>query len=199
MADNALIIVDVQNCFLPGGSLGIEDGDKIIPVLNRYIRLFNQHGLPIYATRDWHPKKTIHFKEYGGPWPEHCVRDTPGAEFSRDLELPETTKIMSKGVDPQSHGYSAFEAADENGVKLEESLKRNGVQNIYIGGLTTEYCVRNSAIDALRMGIKAIVLVDAIKGVEARPGDSDRALAEMVQAGARMASFDEVEEELESE
>jgi nicotinamidase/pyrazinamidase len=192
----ALLVVDVQNDFCPGGSLAVKDGDDVVPVLNEYIRKFSEHGLTIYATRDWHPEKTNHFAEYGGPWPPHCVMGTRGAKFHPDLRLPETAIIMSKGTQPDEDAYSAFHARDAEGRTLEASLDENGIKSVYIGGLTTEYCVKDTVLDALHKEFQAVLLEDAVRGVEGHPGDSSRAIEEMVRSGVKKIVFTELEERL---
>ncbi len=185
----ALIIVDVQNDFCPGGSLGVDGGDAIIPVLNRYIRKFSAMGFPVYATRDWHPEETTHFKQWGGPWPPHCVAGTKGAQFHTDLECPETAIVLSKGTGHDEDAYSAFQARDEEGTLLPDALRRNGVKDIFIGGLATDYCVRATVLDALKEGFRAVFLSDAVRGVDVHPGDSENAMKEMLHAGARKTEF----------
>jgi|SRR6266850_822400 len=190
---SALIVVDVQNDFCPGGALGVRGGDQIVPVLNRYIEKFSQARLPIIATRDWHPEKTSHFKSGGGPWPAHCIRQTQGAEFHADLKLGEEAIVLSKGTAPDEDGYSAFQARNVSGTTLAELLRRSGVETIYIGGLATDYCVKYTVLDGLQHGFRAVVLGDAIRGVDLDPNDSRRALNEMSAAGAvTLVSFDDL-------
>ncbi|MBI4336051.1 MAG: nicotinamidase [Candidatus Omnitrophica bacterium] len=186
----ALLVVDMQNDFCPGGALGIKDGGIIIPAINKYIKYFSSRGLPIFATRDWHPKKTIHFKKFGGKWPEHCVRNTKGAEFHPDLKLTKEIVIMSKGMDPGQDSYSAFDSRDLNGMPFANLLKKLGVQELYIGGLATDYCVRFTALDALKAGLKVKILIDAIKGVQAN--DSKKALGEVTGLGAKKITLSEL-------
>jgi len=119
----ALLVVDVQNDFCPGGALGIHGGHEIIPILNEYFKFFEKENLPIFVTRDWHPKVTKHFDEFGGVWPEHCVEGSPGAQFHPDLEFPKDTLVMSKGMDPEKDSYSAFDATDSSGIVLANLLK----------------------------------------------------------------------------
>lgn len=195
----ALLVVDMQNDFCPSGSLGVPDGDMIVPVLNRYIELFRDSGLPVYFTRDWHPPVTVHFKAYGGPWPRHCVQGTKGADFHPDLKVPEGSLIMSKGDDPMQDSYSAFAGHDERGRPLAEVLKEDGVSHFYIGGLATDYCVRQSSLDAIREGFGVTVLIDAIKGVDLTPGDSERAVREIVGKGARTATIDTIDIKADAE
>ena len=180
----ALLIVDVQNDFCPGGSLPVPDGDKVVPVLNRYIERFRKDHLPIIATRDWHPEKTSHFKNYGGVWPPHCIQGTRGADFHPALALPEDVVVVSKGTGPEEDSYSGFQGTDQKGVKLAEILGRQGVEQICVGGLATDYCVRHTVLDGLKEGFKVVLLEDAIRGVEIQQGDSERAIAEMIKAGA---------------
>ena len=188
--DSALLIVDVQNDFCPGGALAVPDGDRVVEPLNRAAERFAEAGLPVFASRDWHPAVTGHFSRYGGTWPPHCVQGTPGAGFHPGLRLPAGAMVISKGTDPDSDSYSAFEGALEDGAALAERLATLGVGHIYIGGLATDYCVRSSALDALRTGLRVTVLTDGVAGVDVKPGDSDRALEEMVRAGAQLATVD---------
>src|SRR5262245_31962030 len=140
----ALLVVDVQNDFCPGGALGVVEGDRVIAPLNRYIERFAGAGLPVFATRDWHPEKTTHFKAFGGVWPVHCVQGSYGADFHRALKLGRETVICSKGMESDSDSYSGFDAIDAAGTKLSERLKQSGVRRIYIGGLATDYCVKQT-------------------------------------------------------
>jgi nicotinamidase/pyrazinamidase len=180
----ALLIVDVQNDFCPRGALPVAEGDKIVGTLNRYISRFVNAGLSVIASRDWHPPKTTHFKEFGGLWPAHCVQNTPGAAFHPGLKLPPQAIVVSKGMDPAKDSYSAFQAADGKGRALLEILKEAGVEELWIGGLATDYCVKASVLDALEH-FKVNLLMDAIKGVDVHPGDSQKAVEEMRAAGAR--------------
>jgi nicotinamidase/pyrazinamidase len=180
---DALIVVDVQNDFCPGGALGVEGGDKIVPILNGYINRFAAAGLPIVVTRDWHPRQTSHFKDYGGVWPVHCVQNTSGAEFHRELKLPPNSILVSKGLGAYEDAYSAFQATDDVGAPLAKLLRGLGVGRIFVGGLATDYCVKHTALDGLREGFAVVVLGDAIRGVDLQPDDSARALAEMRAAG----------------
>lgn len=195
----ALVIVDVQNDFLPGGSLAVPHGDEVIPVLNRYISLFQQRHLPIYFTRDWHPAETRHFRSGGGVWPPHCVQGTVGAEFHSELRIPSEAVIISKGMDPQEDSYSAFQGKTAEGVDFLDELKRQGIDHLYVGGLATDYCVRFTVLDARHAGFDVTVLEDGIRGVDLQPGDSHRALEEMKEAGARTARFETVNRELARE
>ena len=183
-AKDALIIVDVQNDFCPGGSLGVKGGDTIVPIVNRYIDKFRAAGLPVIATRDWHPAKTTHFNEFGGVWPAHCVQGTSGAAFHPDLRLPSDAIIISKGTVADEDSYSAFHGSDSSGLPLEQVLRALGVERIFVGGLATDYCVKQTALDALKQGFSVVVLADAVRGVDLSPGDAERALAQALDAGA---------------
>jgi len=191
----ALLIIDVQNDFSPGGALAVPEGDKIIPNLNKYIKIFSQKKLPIFASRDWHPIKTKHFKDFGGVWPVHCIHNSPGAAFYPKLKLPKETIILSKGMDPEEDSYSAFQAEDANGRRLMNLLKIFGIHEIYIGGLATDYCVKFSVIDALKQGFKVKLLGDAIKGVNLKPQDSGNAIKKMVEKGAKKITLKDMEEQ----
>lgn len=183
------MIVDVQNDFCPEGALAVPDGDQIIPVLNQYIQIFSSHDLPVFASRDWHPKVTKHFKLYGGLWPEHCVKDTKGAEFHRDLKLPKNTIVISKGMNPKEDSYSAFQGTDKGGMDFCEILKKHEITDLYVGGLATDYCVKSSVLDACQNGLQVYVLVDAIMGVNIKAGDSPAALDKMVKSGAKKVTL----------
>ena len=183
-AKDALIIVDVQNDFCPGGALAVSGGDEVVPVLNRVIERFTEAGLPIFATRDWHPEKTNHFKIYGGIWPVHCVQGTRGAEFHAGLELGKDIVVVSAGMVPDEDGYSGFQAHDPSGARLAELLQRKGVERIIVGGLATDYCVKHTVLDGLKEGFKVLLLADAIRAVNLKPHDGELAIAEMVRAGA---------------
>lgn len=184
----ALVIVDVQNDFCPGGSLAVADGDKVVAVLNRHIEKFHRAGLPIFATRDWHPARTRHFNTDGGPWPPHCVQGTEGGKFHPALALAESAIIVSKGMSFDADSYSGFEATDGDGVGLAQRLRGLGVERIFVGGLATDYCVKFTVLDGLKEGFKVTLLEDAIRGVNLRPEDSERAIDEMVRVGADRAT-----------
>jgi nicotinamidase/pyrazinamidase len=186
----ALLIVDVQNDFCPGGALAVREGDQVVPLLNAYAERFRVRGLPVYASRDWHPRESKHFAEFGGPWPVHCVQGTEGAGFHPDLDLPAPENILSKGTDVEDDGYSAFEGRFPDDSTLEERLAAIGVTHLFVGGLATDYCVRQSALDALKSGRKVTLLLDATRGVEVQPGDSAQAIAEMAQSGIEMTTLD---------
>lgn len=185
----ALLVVDVQNDFCPGGALPVPEGDRVIPVLNRLADRFG--GAPVYASRDWHPPDTRHFQAFGGPWPVHCVAGTRGAELHPDLRLPPSAVIVSKGQDRADDGYSAFEATTPEGRRLPDDLRERNVTDLVVGGLATDYCVRASVLDARRAGLRVTVVTDAVAGIGR--DDTARALEEMRQAGARLLSSSELE------
>jgi nicotinamidase/pyrazinamidase len=183
-------MVDVQNDFCPGGALAVREGDQVVPVLNAYARRFRERGFPVYASRDWHPRESKHFAEFGGSWPVHCVQGTDGARFHPDLELPAPENILSKGTDANDDGYSAFEGRFPDGSTFEERLIRDGVDHLFVGGLATDYCVRRSALDAVKSGRRVTLLLDAIRGVDLHPGDSAQAIADMALAGIDTTTLD---------
>ena len=176
----ALIVVDVQNDFCPGGSLAVERGDEVVAPLNRLIEEFLERGEPVFKSRDWHPARTKHFADYGGTWPVHCVQNTRGAEFHKDLLDDPRIQIISKGTGDED-SYSAFD-----GTKLADLLRAEGVTELFVGGLATDYCVKNTVLDALRAGFKVRALTDAMRAVNLRPGDDARAVEEMRRAGAEI-------------
>jgi len=185
---DALIVVDVQNDFCPGGALAVRDGDRVIPALNRHIDKFTKAGSPIFVTRDWHPVKTTHFNTSGGPWPPHCIQGSKGAEFHPDLKLPPDTVIVSAGMGSDEDGYSGFLGIDDRGQKLADLLRQRRVERIFVGGLATDYCVKHTVLEGLKEGLKVVLLVDSVRGVNLKPGDSERAIEEMLHAGAVIAT-----------
>ena len=176
---DALLIVDVQNDFCPGGALAVPGGHEVVPVLNHWIEEAQRKNIPIYVTRDWHPAHHVSFKERGGPWPPHCVQGTAGAAFHPGLRLPSNVEILSKGYDPDEDHYSAF-----GGTGLKEKLKQAGIKRLWIGGLTQDYCVRETSLDALREGFEIHVIVAATRAVDVNPDDGRRALEDISRAGA---------------
>jgi nicotinamidase/pyrazinamidase len=195
----ALLIVDVQIDFCPGGALQIPDGDRVIEPVNRAAQQFVAMGLPVLASRDWHPPITTHFSSFGGIWPVHCVQGTMGAAFHPDLHLPAGTIILSKGTDPDLHGYSAFEGVTAGGENLASVLGELQVAVIAICGLATDYCVLSTAREALKRGYGVIILTDAVAGVDRTPGDSARALEELQAAGAELGTVATMLELFQSE
>ena len=194
MAGTALLIVDVQNDFCPGGALAVPDGDRVVAPLNRCADRFAERGAPVYASRDWHPAVTAHFAPYGGAWPPHCVADSEGAHFHPGLRLPPSTVVVTKGDDPSRDSYSAFDGRTADRANLLEELRRRQIDHLYVGGLATDYCVRQSVLDALKSGIHVSVLTDAIRAVEVRPGDARRAMEEMERAGATFVTTADITE-----
>ncbi len=183
---DALLLVDVQNDFLPGGALGVPDGDAVIAPLNGYLQAAAQRQLLIFASRDWHPRGHCSFKPQGGPWPEHCVAGTPGAQFAPALALPANAITISKATRPERDAYSAFE-----GPWLQALLTQANVDRVLIGGLATDYCVLNSVRDALAAGFRVVLLTDAIRAIDA--GDGARAEAQMIRLGAVPAELSDIE------
>jgi nicotinamidase/pyrazinamidase len=175
----ALLVVDLQNDFLPGGALPVPEGDSIIPRLNEVISAFALAGLPIFFTRDWHPPNHCSFRAQGGVWPPHCVQGTQGAELSERLDRPAGSVVISKGDRPDKEAYSGFQGTD-----LAARLRRLGVREVYVGGLATEYCVKTTAEDALREGFAVRLMLDCVRGLEVHHGDSAAAIDWMRTAGA---------------
>lgn len=179
---DALILVDVQNDFCPGGALAVAEGDQVVPVLNRWIERAVQAGIPVFASRDWHPPNHVSFQSRGGPWPPHCVQGTRGAEFHPDLHLPKDALIVTlKGDDPDRDAYSAFD-----GTNLASDLRSRGVQRLWVGGLATDYCVKATVLDGLREGFDVRVIADGIRAVNVQPDDGRQAIEEMLRAGASL-------------
>ena len=183
----ALIVVDVQNDFCPGGTLAVPHGDEVVAPLNKLIDKFLERGDPVFKSRDWHPRSTKHFSAYGGTWPVHCVQNTKGAQFHPALRDDPRIKIVSKGLG-ETDGYSAFEETD-----LGSQLHNAGVQELIVGGLATDYCVKNTVLDALGQGFKVKALENAMRPVELQPGDGERAIEEMRAAGAEIVSTDDTD------
>jgi nicotinamidase/pyrazinamidase len=192
---DALLIVDFQNDFTPGGALPVEHGDEIAPAVNALAGRFDL----VIATRDWHPPDHGSFSgvevdpqkwegiDPPGIWPVHCVQGTPGAELHPSLDQSKVDLVIDKAQDPNTQGYSAF-----HGGNLAEVLKERGVDHVYIAGLATDYCVKNTVLDAAQLGLGVTVVEDAVRGIEVKPGDIDAAKAEMRAAGAAFASSDQL-------
>lgn len=178
----ALIVIDVQNDFCPGGTLAVPHGDEVVAPLNQQIEKFLARGEPVYKTRDWHPPTTKHFAAYGGTWPVHCVQNTHGAQFHPALKDDARIHIISKGLG-DIDGYSAFDKTE-----LAANLHQQGVQELVVGGLATDYCVKNTVLDALKMGFKVKAIENAMRAVDLEPGDGERAIEEMRAAGAEIIS-----------
>jgi nicotinamidase/pyrazinamidase len=176
---DALLLVDLQNDFLPGGALGVPDGDAVLAPANMLIKLYTEHGLPVYFSRDWHPPDHCSFSPHGGPWPRHCVAHTHGAAFPDGLVLPADAVVISKATGSTTDAYSAF-----RDTALAEQLRARGVDRLAVCGLATDYCVLNTVNDALELGFGTLLVQDAIRAVDASPGDGERAIALMTERGA---------------
>jgi nicotinamidase/pyrazinamidase len=188
----ALIVVDVQNDFCPGGALAVAHGDEVVEPLNEQIDEFLERGAPVYKSRDWHPATTKHFEAHGGTWPVHCVQNTKGAEFHPALRDDPRITVVSKGLG-DTDCYSAFDETD-----LVSQLREQGVEEVVVGGLATDYCVKNTVLDALKHGFKVKLLENATRAVDLQPGDGDRAIEEMRAAGAEIVSTDYTEKSVAS-
>lgn len=201
----ALLIVDVQNDFLPGGTLAVTNGDQVVPLINKLVK--KPFDL-IIASKDWHPKNHGSFADTYGKepgehvqlkgldqilWPVHCVQDSPGADFAPNLDVSKVEKIFYKGTDPEIDSYSAFfDNAHLKTTGLGDYLKEKGVAEIYFAGIATDYCVKFSVLDAALLGFHTHVIVDACRAVNLEEGDEERAIAEMQQAGANLTNTDEI-------
>ena len=181
----ALIVVDVQNDFCPGGTLAVAEGDQVVAPLNKLIEEFLERGEPVFKSRDWHPAQTKHFQAYGGTWPVHCVQNTKGAEFHPDLIDDIHIRLVSKGLG-DTDCYSAFDETD-----LALQLRRLGIEEVWVGGLTTDYCAKSTVLDALREGFDVKAVENAMRPVDLNPGDGERAIAEMRAAGAEIVNSEE--------
>jgi nicotinamidase/pyrazinamidase len=181
---DALIVVDVQRDFCPGGALAVPDGDAVVPVINRLLALADWLTV---ATRDWHPADHCSFTAQGGIWPVHCVAETPGAAFHPALEAARIQAVVSKAATRDSEAYSGFQGTD-----LAAQLRTRGIHRLFVTGLATDYCVKATALDARQTGAEVVVLADAIRGVEVRPGDCAAALAAMQSAGIVLAASGEL-------
>lgn len=182
----ALIVVDVQNDFCPGGTLAVAHGDDVVAPLNELIDEFLERGDPVYKSRDWHPPQTKHFQAYGGTWPVHCVQNTRGAEFHPQLKDDPRIRVISKGLG-DTDCYSAFDETD-----LGAQLRDQGVEEVLVGGLATDYCVKNTVLDALKLGFKVKALQNAMRAVDVNPRDGERAIEEMKTAGAQIVNGDKL-------
>jgi nicotinamidase/pyrazinamidase len=181
---DAFLLVDVQRDFLPGGALAVREGDQVVPILNRYIALARRNHIPVFASRDWHPSDHCSFAARGGPWPPHCIAGTDGARIAADLELPDDAILVDKATTEERDAYSAFD-----GTGLARELRARGVKRLLVGGLATDYCVLNTVRDALAEGFEVVLLRDAIRPVDVKPGDGERAESEMRAKGAHAAVY----------
>ena len=182
----ALVVVDVQVDFCPGGALAVPQGNCVLEPINRLLHIATENHRPVVATRDWHPEESSHFTSGGGRWPPHCVADSKGAAFHPDLRLPAHTIIVSKGLQPNENGYSAFDGIDDKQLPLLTVLNAQSIEDVVVCGLATDYCVRATVLDALRSGFSAFVVLDAIAPVNLNGTDGDEAAREMQDAGAYM-------------
>ena len=181
--DDALVIVDVQHDFLPGGALGVAEGERIFAPIDALAPRFGR----VYATRDWHPADHTSYAQYGGPWPVHCVANTHGAAFDPRLDLTKVDVVVDKGTDRETDGYSGFAA-----TILADDLRAHGIHRVFVVGLATDYCVKATALDAKAAGFDAVVLEDAAAAVNVQPGDEQRALQELRDAGVAVARSGDV-------
>lgn len=181
-----LVVVDVQNDFCPGGALPVPEGDKVVPVLNEYVEKFRKAGAAIIFTRDWHPHDHSSFKSQGGLWPPHCVQDSKGAEFHKALIIPPGAEVVSK-ADKRDEAYSFFQGTD-----LARELHQRGLTKMVVGGLATDYCVKETVLDGLKHGFEVYHLDDASRGVNVHPNDSELALTEIVKRGAKRITLVDV-------
>ncbi|HEY0613901.1 MAG TPA: isochorismatase family protein [Candidatus Elarobacter sp.] len=181
--DDALVVVDVQHDFLPGGALGVAEGERIFAPIDELAPRFPR----VYATRDWHPENHTSYAQYGGPWPVHCVAGTHGAAFDARLNLDNVDAVIDKGTDRETDGYSGFAA-----TTLERDLREHGVRRVFVCGLATDYCVKATALDAKAAGFDVVVLEDAAAAVNVEPGDEQRALDALRAAGVAVASSADV-------
>ena len=189
--ETALVVVDIQNDFAdPAGGLSVAGGDAIVPTVNREIAMALNSGATVVFTQDWHPESTPHFSKDGGIWPVHCVADTWGAAFHPDLDLADDAPVVRKGANGED-GYSGFTMRDPTTgdtipTELEAILRRRAIERVVVVGLATDYCVMATALDAARLGFETSLLTDAIAAVDLEPGDGERAIATMREAGVTM-------------
>ncbi|MBV9359308.1 MAG: isochorismatase family protein [Chloroflexi bacterium] len=183
---DAVLVVDPQLDFCPGGALPVPGGDAVMPVINAWMAAAAETSIPVFVSRDWHPPRTTHFEPHGGPWPAHCVMGSPGAEFHPDLRVPERARVFSKGMGETEDAYSAFQARDEAGALLPSALAESEVRHVYLLGLATDYCVKATGLDAREAGFAVTVVREAIGAVNLQPGDGEQALAALVDAGAEL-------------
>ncbi|MCX7738067.1 MAG: nicotinamidase [Hydrogenothermaceae bacterium] len=183
---DALIVVDMQNDFMPLGVLPVKEADRIVPVINNYVEKFERKSLPVFFTRDWHPENHTSFRDFGGVWPSHCVAGTEGAKFYPGLKIPADNKfIISKGTSPEFDAYSGFQ-----GTILDSLLKERGIRRVFICGVATDFCVKNTALGAINLGYQVFILSDGIKGVF--EDLSETSLKLLMEEGASLVSYDEV-------
>ena len=187
-ANDALLVVDVQNDFCPGGTLAVDNGDAVVPILNNLMPRFST----VVFTRDWHPRDHCSFSDnpkfVDGSWPPHCVADTPGAQFHPDLNLPADAMVINKATDPDTEAYGAFDDTD-----LAERLRQKGIERVFVGGLTTDYCVKETILQAVKRGFQAVLVEDACRAVDVPQGNGALALTEMAKAGAAFCPAESIQ------
>jgi nicotinamidase/pyrazinamidase len=188
LEDSALILVDVQNDFCPGGALAVDGGDQIVPIINKLIPHFSL----VISTQDWHPANHISFKERGGPWPPHCVQGSRGADLHSALRTDRIAYYFRKASTPDKDDYSEFAGTDERGRSLDATLKSRGVSRIYVAGLATDYCVLETVLDGLKLGYDVYAVTDAMRAVNVEPQDGENAVRKMSDNGAKLVQSDEV-------
>jgi nicotinamidase/pyrazinamidase len=197
-SESALIVVDVQNDFAdPAGSLYVKGGEEVVSFVNAQVDAMIAAGGRVFFTRDWHPPTTPHFKKDGGIWPDHCVAGTWGAEFHPDLEV--RGPVVPKGISGED-GYSGFsmrhhETGETIPTDLEGALRAAGIRRVVVVGLATDYCVKATALDAHTLGFRTVVLAEGIRAVDLAPGDGERALAELREAGVEVVDDENVASE----
>jgi nicotinamidase/pyrazinamidase len=187
--ESALILVDIQNDFCPGGALAVSEGDRIVPVVNRLISRFPL----VISTQDWHPANHISFKAQGGPWPPHCVQGTTGAELHPGLRTDTIAVYFRKASSPDKDDYSEFAGKDEQGHSLDEVLKGLGVKKIYVVGLATDYCVLETVLDGIKNGYEVYAVTDAMRAVNVKPDDEEKALYRMASSGAHLVTSEMID------
>ena len=186
--DTALILVDIQNDFCPEGALAVNEGDQIVPIVNRLITEFPL----VISTQDWHPVNHISFKQRGGPWPPHCVQGTRGAELHADVRTESIAHYFRKASSPEKDDYSEFEGKDAQGRTLDDLLRSHGIKRLYIVGLATDYCVLETVLDGIKYGYDVYAVTDAMRAVNVNPNDGEKALQKMAQHGAHLVTSDGV-------
>ena len=185
---SALLLVDLQNDFFPGGALAVPGADILIPLINTYIKHFSRRGWAILATRDWHPANHTSFTDQQGSWPKHCVQGSRGAQFHSDLVLPPGMMVISKGTDPKKDARSGFD-----GTSLSDRLEDLNVQTVFVLGVSPNSCIKHTVLDGCHLGFQVVVLTDATRETNNKPDDSSHALREMADAGAFPANIGDIE------
>ena len=185
---SALILVDIQNDFCPGGALAVAEGDRIVDPVNRLM----PHFPLVISTQDWHPANHVSFKAQGGPWPPHCVQGTRGAELHPALETQTIAHYLRKASSPGKDDYSEFEGKDDQGRSLDQVLKSHNVKRIFAAGLATDYCVLATVLDGLKLGYEVVAITDSMRAVNVEPEDGARALRQMSEAGASLVTSDDI-------